>query len=125
MNANHSEQWRLALDAVLHDADTLADELCAACIGVTVKPEATARLAEHLAAGRHLAAVPVAAVPELLVTMLTTEDPAVVMAAREKLRQWYFALKSERIARMVWDEQDREECGPIEAFKAWRDREAA
>lgn len=118
-----SDLWSAALDTVLCESvDDVADNLAAACIGVTVRESAVRKLAADLALGRLPQGTPAVAIPEIFAVLLTDVDPAVVMAARERIRQWYFAEQSGRVAEVYWDRLERAEHprrDPMDAYKEW------
>lgn len=115
--------WSAALDTVLCECiDDVADNLAAACIGVRTSESAARKLAADLALGRLPQGTPTVAIPEIFAVLLTDPDPAVVMAARERIRQWYFAEQSGRVAEVYWDRQERAEHpqrDPMDAYKEW------
>lgn len=123
MTTDTAPAWRSALDTVLCECiDDVADNLAAACIGVRTSESAVRKLAADLSLGRLPQGTPAVAVPELLACMFTDVDPAVVMAARERLREWYFAAESGRVADVYWDRLDRAEHpqrDPMDAYKEW------
>ncbi len=122
----NTDLWTIALDTVLRDTDTLTESLAAACIGVRVRRDATARLAGDLALGRPLNAVPAVAVPELLALVLC-ETPDVAMRARALLRERLLAEHSEAVADIYWRRQDEaqapREIDACDAYRRWRDRD--
>lgn len=118
----NTDLWTIALDTVLRDTDTLTESLAAACIGVRTSESAVRKLAADLSLGRLPQGTPAVAIPELLACLLIDPDPAVVMAARERLRQWYFAEQSGRVAEVYWDSQDRAahpQRDQMDAYKEW------
>lgn len=118
-----SALWSAAIDTVLCECiDHVADNLAAACIGVRTSESAVRKLAADLSLGRLPQGTPAVAIPELFAALLTDADPAVVMAARERIRQWYFAEQSGRVAEVYWDRQERAEHpqrDPMGAHKEW------
>ena len=126
-SAELDADWAEALDEYLHESiDTVMDHLAAACIGVRVRRDATARLARDLALGRPLNAVPAVAVPELLALVLC-ETPDVAMRARALLRERLLAEHSEAVADIYWRRQDEaqapREIDACDAYRRWRDRD--
>lgn len=123
MSTAHTDQWRSALDTVLCECiDDVADNLAAACIGVRTSESAVRKLAADLSLGRLPQGTPAVAIPEIFAVLLVDPDPAVVMAARERIRQWYFTAQSGRVADEYWAAQDRAEHpqrDPMDAYKEW------
>jgi len=104
-----AEAWNRALDVALLDTDSLTDELAAACMASTASPHVLATLArmESSAAPQLHAMRLTMAVPDLFYAVMVG-TPDVAMRARALLREWLLAQNSERVARLVWAEQDEQ-----------------
>lgn len=119
-----ADLWRDALnEEICSDVDGLLDQMAGQAIGVSVDADTVRRLGSALAAGKQLQGTPPITLPELVAIMMTDDTPAVVMAARERIREWFLALRSGPIANRVWRAQDAaRQVDSMDAFKQWRDR---
>lgn len=101
--------WRTALDETLADMDTFSDWLYSECI---YQPDvdrdfARGALAFALSTTRQSAVIDKARPQDLLWVALTDACPLTVDAAIQAFRGRYLAAQSERVAALVYAEQDR------------------
>ena len=113
-------EWTAALNATLLDTNALGDWLYGELMHTEVQAESVRSLASQLSTRSSIQATPPWSLAELVAVLLTDADAAVVMRARELVRERFLAAHSERVSALVWSQQDRED-GPIEAWKRHRD----